>query len=241
MPIALAKAKKPETEVEVRFRDVLRQFPGPAPFALGFPAYLEQLTEQAKTTEDANTARAIGEMGLAYLKQKLPGAVYARDECYRLMWPNEKAYVETSAVAGIMWASQEKNKGGPEPIAERSQRLATPLEAGFRSERDAVTCVRIGSLDPEDRRTYFEEQQTKGAHITLNGAENIWRDLFGEGHEPGLESLIRAALRNASNAVPKADGDVKAMLVTVVQNLRDCQEMLEQCHTRALLTASIIG
>ena len=49
----------------------------------------------------------------------------------------------------------------------------------------------------------------------------------GKGVDPGLASLIRAALRNASDAVPKAEGDVKAMLVTVVQNLRDCQEMVE--------------
>lgn len=170
-------------EIQKRFQDELSRFPDPVDFALNFPTQINYELARIKTTEQANGLRALSQMGLKYMQQMLPKIVRDRRRKHKLMAPTEKAYVEVSAAAGIMWSEAEDKATQGTGMQKRSANLPnirSVIDAGFRDSRDATRCVRAGDLHPEDRRIYYEERIDDGVHITLPGVESIWNTLYGE-------------------------------------------------------------
>lgn len=162
--------------IELRFQQELARTPDPIEFALTFPGRMAQAIEKAKTTEDANTLRALANMGTAYLKQVLPKVVQNRHERYLLMYPTEAAYLDASAKAGELWAvTENKHPSGVRYDRSGNFQTLTATDTGFRDPRDATTCVRVAALDPQDMELYKNERIQNEQHITISGAERVWR------------------------------------------------------------------
>lgn len=163
-------------QIELYIKNEIQKTPDPAEFAAVVFPQLDAAIEKAKTPDEANELRAITDMALSYVKQKLPQVVQGRHERYSLMLPGEMAYVKASGRAGQLWAAcDNKRPQGQNESSEKFQKTQGVIDVGFKGHKDAMTCVRIGELHEEDLRVYFEEMEQDERHVTVHGAERIWR------------------------------------------------------------------
>jgi hypothetical protein len=89
------------------------------------------------------------------------------------MHPLEAAYVKASAKAGLLWEPIMPGQGARTDTSENFPKL---LDAGFKSHRDATSCIRAGYLLRDgELDTYFDVAREEAKQITLGGAEHAWR------------------------------------------------------------------
>jgi len=81
----------------------------------------------------------------------------------------------------------------------------------------------VASMEYEDQERWLKDAERENW-----SCRQLREQIAAERPEldASLMTLIRGSLRQATEAVAKAEGELKAMLVTVVETLRDAQEML---------------
>lgn len=223
--------------IELRFKQELAKTPDPVEFALTFPKRMAKAIAAAKRPEEANEIRALASMGTAYLKQALPRVVQERHDRYSLMTPTEQTYVEASAKAGALWGADPERAahGGDRPGKKDpdfdSAKLPSgksSISAGFKGPRDATTCERVGELDKQDRDLYYNERIQNEDHITISGAERVWRLL-----NPNIIDI------------PLPDGKFRVIYADppwdygAPQHSKDAQETVLEIHYRPLKLGAI--
>lgn len=165
--------------------NVLANKPDPRTIAFDLVPRLEATIELARTPEEANELRARIGMVNKYVRDTVPRLSMERWQEYKTMHPAEIAYVKAASHAGALYdALDPETKRQPGQNiryngGENFPRLG-PIEAGFKSKRDATSCTRAAELDPEDMRTYFKECEDRLRHVTLSGAERTWQLLQTE-------------------------------------------------------------
>lgn len=130
--------------------------------------------ELAETPEEINEVRSRVDMLSGYINDKIKQYGVERWEEYEVMHPAETAYVKASAKAGELWADTAKRPQGQNQSSENFPKTMGPVEAGFKSNRDATACVRAGELTDEEWRTYISDCKERQRHVTLSGAERMW-------------------------------------------------------------------
>ncbi len=151
-------------EVEIA---LLKQ-PDPEIFALAITPHLENAIQLSTTPEEVNGLRSITDMASTYCRRALPTVVKDRIECMKKMYPLEEAYVRASGKAGVLYKLENSLPG------------ENWHNAGFMNSRDATTCIRIGDLIRDDQLDeYFNQTKDNNRHITIGGAENLWRMFHG--------------------------------------------------------------
>jgi len=169
--------------IEATTTQYIQQANDPVTFAVQFPAMMQRAMEQAQTPGEISDVRTALNMGMDYLKHRLPRLVEDRAERFRLMHANEKTYVLASAKAGTIWNALENRREPGRPDSDNrgnSPNYIGAEDAGFMNRRDATTCSRLAELDSQDLDIYFQECATAARHVTVSGAERIWHLLNGK-------------------------------------------------------------
>ncbi len=165
---------------------ILTKGPDPEEFALWIAPQLESAIETANTAKEVNDLRGIADMAKAYLRQALPVVIKERKERLKKMYPVEEAYVKACGKAGLLIEPLRSGQGSRTDLGKIPQ-----VDGGFQNRRDITMCVRIGQLIKDDElKTYFEYTKGNGAHITVGGAENVWRMFYGSTGDKGKGILL---------------------------------------------------
>jgi hypothetical protein len=126
----------------------------------------QRAIEVANTPEEANEIRARLKAIRKYLSK--------RADHFGDAFEAAKFECEAAAKAGQLWARERPGSGGTDHGKREVSRLQ---DAGFVDSKDATICVRLGELDPQDTKLYFEEMQDKKRYPTENGLISVWKML----------------------------------------------------------------
>jgi len=126
----------------------------------------QQAIELAKTPGEANEIRARLKAIQKYLAK--------RGEQFETAFEAAKLECEAATKAGQLWKIASPGERARTDLAEGSARWR---DAGFADTKDAVICVRLGELDPQDIAMYVEDMLDKRRYPTENGLHSLWKQL----------------------------------------------------------------
>lgn len=204
-----------------------------------YPAALAALAE-ADTAPDTNEVRARIEAVVTYVNRQLPAQVNGRKRQLKKANKGNRLYLEACRQAGVLWGAAMKHAGRPPKKSVPGMTVLTAEEAGFVSRQEANRCVKAAKVDPEDVRVYFEECDVNGRQYTLTGLVHVYDLLHppegGEDVDFSTRPLARFLADTATKIEKRmddAEGDVRDLMKTAVESLRDAEEIMVDLEQEA--------